>query len=166
MGNAGIEVDASGPTLRADLSLIHAPSVSDLREPDDTLFAYPSDPDSANVTSVDDLCPIGFRCISQCLRKHDIDTNIVNLASSMRMHTDINALLARLDAPVFGFGLHWMAQSHASIEIANRLEQLRPDALVPFGGISATYHASELIEYPGAGIIVCISTPSIRSPEA
>ena len=47
--------------LGADLFLLHAPSGYDFREPDDRLFAYLSDSDSLNVTSVYETHLIGFR---------------------------------------------------------------------------------------------------------
>ena len=43
--------------LGADLFLLHAPSVYDFRERDDMLFAYLSDSDSVNVTSVYEMYP-------------------------------------------------------------------------------------------------------------
>src|SRR6202034_2782037 len=81
---------------------------------------------------------------------------IVNIASLMLMHPDldIRQLLGRLEAPVFGFDLHWMTQCHGSIELAGLLKQVHPDALTIFGGISATYYASQLIEYPSVDVVV------------
>jgi hypothetical protein len=48
------------PRLGADLFLLHAPSVYDFRERDDMLFAYLSDSNSVNVTSVYEMYPIGW----------------------------------------------------------------------------------------------------------
>lgn len=50
----------TAPRLRADLFLPHAPSVYDFRERDDMLFAYLSDRDSVNVTSVYEMYPVGW----------------------------------------------------------------------------------------------------------
>jgi clorobiocin biosynthesis protein CloN6 len=74
----------------------------------------------------------------------------------MLMHPtlDVDALIERLDAPVFGFDLHRMAQCHGSIELAKRVKAIHPDALVIFGGISATYYADELIRYPAVDVVV------------
>src|SRR5215203_6873735 len=95
--------------LSADLFLLHAPSVYDFRERDDILFAYLSDSDSVNVTSIYEMYPIGFFSIKQRLHEQGFNAEIVNLASLMLMHPqlDVERLLARLDAPVFGFDLHW-----------------------------------------------------------
>ena len=143
-------------TLKADLFLLHAPSVYDFRERDDILFAYLSDSDSVNVTSIYEMYPLGFFAIKQRLRERGFHAEIVNLASLMLMHPqlDVDALLARLEAPVFGLDLHWMAHCHGSIEIAKRLKSIHPESLVIFGGISSTYYADELIEYPPVDVVV------------
>ena len=146
----------SSQILKADLFLLHAPSVYDFRERDDILFAYLSDSDSVNVTSIYEMYPIGFFSIKQRLREHGFNTEIVTLASLMLMHPqiDVDRLLARLEAPVFGFDLHWMAQCHGSIELAKKLKAIHPESLIIFGGISATYYADELIQCPAVDVVV------------
>lgn len=142
--------------LQADLLLLHAPSVFDFRERDDVLFAYLSDSDSVNVTSIYEMYPIGFFSLKEHLASHDISARIINLASLMLMHPalDVDGLLARLDAPVFGLDLHWMTQCHGAIEVAKRIKVHHPESLVIFGGISATYYAEELIQYPAVDVVV------------
>jgi clorobiocin biosynthesis protein CloN6 len=102
------------------------------------------------------MYPIGFFSIKQRLHEQGFNAEIVNLASLMLMHPqlDVERLLARLDAPVFGFDLHWMAQCHGSIELATKLKAIHPEALIIFGGISATYYADELIQYPAVDVVV------------
>ena len=75
----------------------------------------------------------------------------MNVASLKLMHPDLDVkrLLGRLEAPVFGFDLHWMTQCHGAIELAALLTEVHPGALTIFGGISATYYADQLIGYPG-----------------
>ncbi len=142
--------------LEADLFLLHAPSVYDFRERDDMLFAYLSDSDSVNVTSIYEMYPIGWFSIKQRLADHGLDAKIVNVASLMLMHPDLDVkrLLGRLEAPIFGFDLHWMTQCHGAIELAAVLKEVHPDALTVFGGISATYYASQLIGYPDVDVVV------------
>ncbi len=142
--------------IRADLILLHAPSVYDFRERDDLLFAYLSDSDSVNVTSIYEQYPLGFFSIRQHLREYGMSCEIVNVAALMLAHPtiDVDRLVGRLDAPVFGLDLHWMAHCHGSIELARRLKRIHPDSLVIFGGISATYYASELIRDPGVDAVV------------
>lgn len=144
------------PTLDADLFLLHAPSVYDFRERDDMLFAYLSDSDSVNVTSIYEMFPIGWFSIKQRLAEHGMDAKIVNVASLMLMHPelDVERLLGLLRAPVYGFDLHWMTQCHGAIELAAALKRAHPDALTIFGGISATYYAEELVTYPSVDVVV------------
>ena len=142
--------------LQADLFLLHAPSVYDFRERDDMLFAYLSDSDSVNVTSVYEMYPIGWFSMKQWLADHGLDTKIVNVASLMLQYPelDVKRLLGRLEAPVFGFDVHWMTQCHGAVELAAELKKVHPEALTIFGGISATYYASELIKYPSVDVVV------------
>ena len=142
--------------VTADFFLLHAPSVFDFRNRDDVLFAYLSDSNSVNVTSIFEMYPIGFLNIQQYLGQRGIKTEIVNIASLMLQYPDLDVeeLIKRLDAPVFGFDLHWMAQCHGAIELATILKQIHPDALILFGGISATYYARELIEYPCVDVVI------------
>jgi clorobiocin biosynthesis protein CloN6 len=142
--------------LEADLFLLHAPSVYDFRERDDMLFAYLSDSDSVNVTSIYEMYPIGWFSIKQRLADHGFNAKIVNVASLMLMHPDLDVkrLLGRLEAPVFGFDLHWMTQCHGAVELAGLLKEVHPDALTIFGGISATYYADQLIGYPSVDVVV------------
>lgn len=142
--------------LEADLFLLHAPSVYDFRERDDMLFAYLSDSDSVNVTSVYEMYPIGWFSIKQRLADHGFDTKIVNVASLMLQYPelDVRRLLRGLEAPIFGFDLHWMTQCNGAIELAAVLKQEHPDALTIFGGISATYYARQLITYPSVDVVV------------
>ncbi|MCC7360804.1 MAG: cobalamin-dependent protein [Anaerolineales bacterium] len=150
------EPTSASTNLRADLCLLHAPSVFDFRERDDVLFAYLSDSDSVNITSIFEMYPLGFFSIRQKLREAGFETKIVNLAALMLMHPalDVDRLLARLEAPVFGIDLHWMAHCHGSIEVARRVRAIHPEALIIFGGISATYYAQELIRYPCVDVVV------------
>lgn len=149
-------MNTASQKLKADLFLLHAPSVYDFRERDDLLFAYLSDSDSVNVTSIYEMYPLGFFAIKQWLHEYGFQAEIVNLASLMLMHPqlDIDALLERLEAPVYGLDLHWMAHCHGSIEVAKRVKAIHPEALVIFGGISSTYYADELIQYPAVDIVV------------
>ena len=152
----GKQDQVSTQVLKADLFLLHAPSIYDFRERDDILFAYLSDSDSVNVTSIYEMYPIGFHAIKQRLLENGFNAEIVNIASLMLMHPQINVdgLLSRLEAPVFGFDLHWMAHCHGSIELATRLKAIHPEALIIFGGLSATYYADELIRYPAVDVVV------------
>src|SRR6202161_54133 len=72
--------------LEADLFLLHAPSAYDFRERDDMLFAYLSDSDSVNVTSIYEMYPIGWFSIKARLAGHGFDTKIGNGAPVMLVY--------------------------------------------------------------------------------
>src|SRR6202161_761981 len=122
--------------LDADLFLLHAPSVFDFRDRDDMLFAYLSDSDSVNVTSIYEMYPIGWFSIKQRLADHGLDAKIVNVASLMLQYPqlDVRRLLRGLEAPIFGFDLHWMTQCNGAIELAALLKEVHPARLCLFGG--------------------------------
>lgn len=120
------------------------------------LFAYLSDSDSVNVTSVFEMYPIGWLALEQRLARAGLTTGIVNVASLMLGDPtlDVDALLRDLRAPVFGFDLHWMAQCHGSIELARLVAKIHPGSVRIFGGISATYYAEELARYDAVDVVV------------
>lgn len=153
---AGADRRNGSGAIAADLILVHAPSVYDFRDRDDTLFAYLSDSDSVNVTSIYEEYPLGLFAISQRIKELGMKAEIVNLASLMLMHPEMNVdrLLSRLHAPVFGIDLHWACHCHGSVEVAKRLKAIHPDCLVIFGGISSTYFAEELVRYPAVDVVV------------
>jgi clorobiocin/coumermycin A biosynthesis protein CloN6/CouN6 len=142
--------------LTADLFLLHAPSVYDFRERDDMLFAFLSDSDSVNVTSIYEMYPIGWFSIKQRLAEQGMDVKIVNVASLMLKYPDLDVrqLLRRLRAPVYGFDIHWMAHCHGAVELAAEVKAVHPGALTIMGGISATYYAQELVRYPSVDVVV------------
>lgn len=142
--------------LEADMFLMHAPSVYDFRDRDDLLFAYLSDSDSVNVTSVYEMYPIGWFSIKQQLADHGFDCQIVNAASLMLMYPDLDipSLISRMEAPIFGFDLHWMTQCQGAIELARVVKRVHPEAVTVFGGISATYYAEELIRYDAVDVVI------------
>ena len=80
--------------LEADLFLVHAPSVFDFRERDDMLFAYLSDSDSVNVTSIYEMYPIGWFSLKQHLADHGLDVKIVNVASLMLQYPGLDVRTA------------------------------------------------------------------------
>jgi clorobiocin biosynthesis protein CloN6 len=153
---SSVQQATGGSKLKADLFFLHAPSVYDFRERDDLLFAHLSDSDSVNTTTIYEIYPLGLLSLRQRLREEGIRAEIVNLASLMLIHPSINVpqLIARLEAPVFGFDLHWLIHCHGSLELAKVVKAAHPDSLVIFGGISSTYFAEELIRYDAVDVVV------------
>jgi clorobiocin/coumermycin A biosynthesis protein CloN6/CouN6 len=147
---------ASESRLKADLFFLHAPSVYDFRERDDLLFAHLSDSDSVNTTTIYEIYPLGLFSLKQRLREEGLTAEIINIASLMLSHPsiDVPKLIARLEAPVYGFDLHWLIHCHGALELAKIVKAIHPESLVIFGGISSTYFAEELIRYDAVDVVV------------
>jgi clorobiocin biosynthesis protein CloN6 len=141
--------------IKADLILLHAPSVYDFRKRDDIVFAC-SDTDSVDVTSIYEIYPMGLLSIRQHLIGQGMKAEIINVAALMlsRPDLDVDRLLSHLKAPVFGIDLQWMIHCHGSIELAKRVKAIHPDAKIIFGGITSTFYADELIRYPCVDVVV------------
>ena len=132
---------------RYDLVLLHAPSVYDFRK--ETILYGPVS-DLVPPSPVFELYPIGFASIAAYLEKAGYRVRIVNLAVRMMRdrNFDAEAMIKKLNAPVFGIDLHWMVHCHGSIEIARLVKKHHPQAKVIFGGLSSSYFYRELMEYP------------------
>jgi clorobiocin biosynthesis protein CloN6 len=102
------------------------------------------------------MFPLGFLLLKERLRANGCRTEVLNLAAEMLLDPglDLDSYLRRLDAPVFGIDLHWLAHGHGAIELARKLKQIHPASQVVMGGISATYFAMELIQYEAVDFVV------------
>jgi B12-binding domain/radical SAM domain protein len=138
---------------REDLILIHAPSVYDFRK--EFLFYGPVS-DLVPSTPVFEMYPFGFMTIAAQLHKDGYRVRILNLASMMLndRKLDVEALLSKLRADVFGIDLHWLPHAHGSLAIAEILKRQHPDSKILFGGYSSTYYQRELIQYPQVDLVI------------
>jgi len=104
------------------------------------------------------MYPLGCFALQRALRQRGLRCEIVNVASLMLQHEDLDVdrLLARLEAPIYGIDLHWMAHSHGALELAARVKAIHPDALTLLGGISATLYAEELIRHPAVDLLLLL----------
>jgi B12-binding domain/radical SAM domain protein len=138
---------------REDLILIHAPSVYDFRK--EFLFYGPVS-DLVPSTPVFEMYPFGFMTIAAQLHKEGYRVRILNLASMMLndRKMDVEALLSKLQADVFGIDLHWLPHAQGSLAIAEILGKQHPDAKILFGGYSSTYYQKELIQYPQVDFVM------------
>ena len=132
---------------RADLILLHAPSVYDFRRHS---ILYGPVSDLVPSTPVFEMYPIGFTTMAEYLERHEFRVRILNLA--VRMLNDDNfdpeALITALDPVAFGIDLHWLPHAHGALAVAEMVKRHHPDTPVIFGGFSATYYHEELIRYP------------------
>ncbi|MFC2005455.1 TIGR04190 family B12-binding domain/radical SAM domain protein [Chloroflexota bacterium] len=131
----------------SDLVLLHAPSVYDFRQ--ETILYGPVS-DLVPPSPVFELYPIGLTSIAAYLEKAGYRVRIVNLAVRMLKAKNFNteAMIKRLNPPVFGIDLHWMVHCHGAIEVAKLVKKHHPEAKVVFGGLSSSYYYKELMEYP------------------
>lgn len=138
---------------KEDLILLHAPSVYDFRE--ESMFYGPVS-DLVPSTPVFEMYPFGFTTMANALHKAGYNVRIVNLASMMLNDRRLNveALLRRMDADVFGIDLHWLPHAHGSLAVAEMVRRLHPGSQILFGGFSSSYFHEELIRYPQVDLVL------------
>lgn len=136
-----------------DLLLLHPPSVYDFRR---RAIFYGPVSDLIPSSPVFEMYPLGFLTITNYLEQRGLRVRIVNLALRMMndRHFDVPAFLARLKPKAVGIDLHWLPHAHGSIEIARLVKLVHPTVPVIFGGLSATYFHTELIQYPEVDYIL------------
>ncbi len=132
---------------RADLILLHAPSVYDFRRHS---ILYGPVSDLVPSTPVFEMYPIGFTTMAEYLERHDFRVRILNLAVRMLNDEkfDPEALIPALDPVAFGIDLHWLPHAHGALAVAEMVKRHHPNTPIIFGGFSATYYHEELIRYP------------------
>ncbi len=133
--------------FRADLVLLHAPSVYDFRTR--TVMHGPI-ADAVPSTNEFEMYPIGLTSIASHLSANHYNVRIINLAYLMlaRPGFDVPAYLSRLRPRLFGIDLHWLPHAQGALAIAELVKRLHPDIPVVMGGLSASYYHTELIGYP------------------
>lgn len=129
-----------------DLILLHPPSIYDFRQ---KTILYGPVSDLVPPSPAFELYPIGITSIAAYLEKVGYRVRIVNLAVRMTRdkNFDAEAMIKRLNAPLFGIDLHWMVHCHGSIEVAKLVKKHHPKSKVIFGGLSSSYFYKELMEY-------------------
>jgi len=138
---------------KEDIIFLHAPSVYDFRK--EFLFYGPVS-DMVPSTPVFEMYPFGFTSMAAHLAKNGYKVRIVNLASMMLndKKLDVEKLISKLQAKVFGIDLHWLPHAHGALEVAKLVKKHHPQAKVLFGGFSSTYYHEELLGYPQVDMIM------------
>jgi B12-binding domain/radical SAM domain protein len=138
---------------RADLVLLHAPSVYDFRKKS---ILYGPVSDLVPSTPVFEMYPIGLTTIAEYLERNGFRVRIVNLAVRMLNSDrfDAEKLIQELQPSAFGIDLHWMPHAHGAIEVARLCKKHHPNIPVMFGGFSSTYYHEELIRRPEVDFVV------------
>jgi len=138
---------------KADLVLLHPPSVYDFRK---KASMYGPISDVVPSTPIFEMYPIGFMTIANYLKKHGYSVRIVNVALRMlkSRRFDVERLIKSLNPLAFGIDLHWLPHAQGSLELAKIIKKYHPQAPVIFGGISASYYHQELILYPEVDYVI------------
>jgi len=138
---------------KEDIIFLHAASVYDFRK--EFLFYGPVS-DMVPSTPVFEMYPFGFTSMAAHLAKNGYKVRIVNMASMMLndRRLDVEKLISKLKAKVFGIDLHWLPHAHGALEIAKLVKKYHPEAKVLFGGFSSTYFHEELLRYPQVDMIM------------
>jgi B12-binding domain/radical SAM domain protein len=138
---------------RADVVLIHPPSVYDFRR---RAIFYGPISDVIPSSPVFEMYPIGFATLAAYLRRNGVRVRIVNLALRMMRSRRFRPerFLRRLRPRLFGIDLHWLPHAHGGPEVAALLKRLHADIPVVFGGISASYFHEELIRDPAVDFVL------------
>jgi B12-binding domain/radical SAM domain protein len=139
--------------MSADLILLHPPSVYDFRQ---KTILYGPVSDLIPSSFMFEMYPIGFTSIAEYLEARGYRVRIINLAVRMLndLKFDAEALIRRLEAPVFGIDLHWLVSAHGAIEIAKIVKKHHRRAKVVMGGLSASYFYRELMHYPEVDYVI------------
>jgi B12-binding domain/radical SAM domain protein len=139
--------------MSADLILLHPPSVYDFRQ---KTILYGPVSDLIPSSSMFEMYPIGFTSIAEYLEARGYRVRIINLAVRMLNDRkfDAEALIRRLEAPVFGIDLHWLVSAHGAIEVARIVKKYHRRAKVVMGGLSASYFYRELMHYPEVDYVI------------
>jgi clorobiocin/coumermycin A biosynthesis protein CloN6/CouN6 len=147
---------AAHPNVSADLLLMHAPAFYDFRDRSDIYFPYLSTSGDVPITPLYEYFPLGFKTLHRYLSERQHTVRIVNLATVLLRYPaiDLRSFLGSMDVKLFGIDLHWMVHVQGSLSIAKLLKSIHPDVPVIFGGISSTYYARQLIEYPFVDMVM------------
>jgi B12-binding domain/radical SAM domain protein len=134
-----------GHMRKADLVLLHPPSIFDFREKP---RLWGPIHDLVPSTHIFEMYPLGFVSLASQLGYRGYNVRIINLALKMfrSKKFDVERYLKGLKSEVFGIDLHWLPHVHGSIVLAKKLKEVHPDVPVIFGGISSTYYYREILE--------------------
>lgn len=131
---------------KADLVLLHAPSVYDFRQ---TSIMFGPVSDLVPSSPIFEMYPLGFTTIGEYLERHGLHVKLVNLAVLMlsKPNFDVEKAIREMDPVAFGIDLHWAPHAHGSIEVARLCKKYHPNTPVVFGGFTASYFHDELAAY-------------------
>lgn len=139
--------------LKADLILLHAPSVYDFRK---RTAMYGPISDLIPSSPMFEMYPVGFISIAEYLGRAGYTVRIVNLANRMLSDPGFDAekAIQEMHPKAFGIDLHWLPHAHGAIEIARLVKKHHTHTPVVMGGIASSYYYKELLNYPEVDYVI------------
>lgn len=133
-----------------DMLLLHAPAYFDFRTENKVYFPFMSTSGDVPITPVYEFYPLGFKTLKEYIEARGHVVKIFNLCSFMLQNrdADVMACLREIDAKIIGIDLHWLVHVQGALSVAKILKEMHRDTKILFGGISSSYYAAELIQYP------------------
>ena len=115
-------------TSKLDAVLIHHPT-SDVHRP----ILFPA---------------MGIFSLADNLARNGIRAEIVHLGIEKRLKPDFNILddVTASGAEIVAISAHWFFQLPDSLDLASRVKEALPDAIVVMGGFSSSFFAEEIID--------------------
>ncbi len=135
------------PLSKADLVLLHPPSVYDFR---DHPIMFGPISDVIPSTAIFEMYPVGFTAMAEYLGRHGFRVRIINLGLRMlkSRRYDPEAVLKALRPLAFGIDLHWLPHVQGSLKVASICKRHHPEIPVIMGGFSSSYFFQELLQRP------------------
>ncbi len=136
--------------ITTDIIFIHAPAFFDFRKMDTIYFPYLSTSSDVPITPLYEYFPLGFKSLQKALQENDINVKLLNLATFLLKypHIEIETIINNIHAKIYAIDLHWMVHVQGALKIASVIKKNYSESYILLGGISSTYYAHELINYP------------------
>lgn len=133
-----------------DIVFLHAPAYFDFRNEDKIYFPFLSTSGDVPITPAYEFFPLGFKSLKKYIGDHGHKVKIMNLCSYMLQnpHEDVIEYLKNIHSNIIGIDLHWLVHVQGALAVAKELKKIHKDTYILFGGISSSYYARELIQYP------------------
>lgn len=93
--------------------------------------------------------PMGVFAIADLLEKEGFSVQILNypLEKYLNPNWELTEYLKTIDFDICGIDLHWIHNASGTIEVANTVKSVNPNANVILGGFSASYYHNQVLKY-------------------
>ncbi len=135
---------------------MHAPAIFEFRSRRDFYFPFLGTSGDVPITPLYEYFPIGFKTLQRFLGERGHRVALLNLSSLFLLypHIELRSVAKSLDVKLVGIDLHWMVHVQGSLAVAEEIKEIRPGIPIIFGGISSTYYADQLMEYPFVDMVM------------